>query len=111
MRALTAACLVAGFALSPPHAAAAQTAAPAGASPPGAITAAERVEWVVRGNASPQSLAAGVFLGGWNTASASGISIAKRTSPCRMAWKRRSARRGARIRAISGRRGLGPTLA
>jgi hypothetical protein len=68
MRALVAVGLVAGIAASVPPRAAAQTAAPPDASPPGAITSRERVEWVVRGNVSPQSLAAGVFLGGWNTA-------------------------------------------
>jgi hypothetical protein len=68
MRALTAACLIAGLIASVPQGAAAQTAAPADASPAGAVTGGERVEWVVRGNASPQSLAAGVFVAGWDTA-------------------------------------------
>ena len=68
MRALAAACLAAGLAVIAPRDVAAQSPAPADASPAGAITPGERVEWVVRGNASPQSLAAGVFVAGWDTA-------------------------------------------
>ena len=68
MRALLTASLAVVLAATSVRGVAAQTAAPADASPAGAITASERGEWVLRGNVSPQSLAAGVFLGGWNTA-------------------------------------------
>src|SRR5690242_5746460 len=68
MRALITACVAVCITTLAPAVALAQTAAGADASPPGAITPTERVEWVVRGNASPQSLGVGVFVSGWNTA-------------------------------------------
>jgi hypothetical protein len=54
---------VAVAALALPSRAAAQSPAL-----PSGMTGAERLEWVVDGNASPKSLGVGVIVAGWNTA-------------------------------------------